>query len=79
MYENVIITPQIYDHQKCFPSSDIFFNFFLQRLEVLVIQALVRVMARYFILFVTFMKGVLSLVLFCKFILFLKIYYILST
>jgi hypothetical protein len=47
---------------KIFPSSEIFFDFFLQRLEVLTIQIfhLLRVTRRYFILFVTILKGHVS-------------------
>ena len=52
---------------EIFLSSEIFFNFFLQRFEVLIIQIfhfLVRFTPRYFILFVTIEKGVVSLISF---------------
>ena len=50
---------------EIFPSSEIF-NFFLQRLVVLIIQIfhLFRIIPRYFILFVTIEKGVVSLISF---------------
>jgi hypothetical protein len=36
-FVTILILP-IHEHGEIFPSSDIFFDFFLQRLEVLVIQ-----------------------------------------
>jgi len=49
------------------PISEVFYNFFLERLEVLVIQifiCLVRVTLKYFTLFVTIVKDVVSLISF---------------
>jgi hypothetical protein len=55
----------IHEDGRFFPFSDIFFNFFLQRLEVLTQRSftcLVRGTPRYFIKFVAIMKGGVSLI-----------------
>ena len=55
-----------------FLSSEVFFDFFHQRLEILVIQiftSLVRVTPGYFIVFVTIVKGVVSVISFSLIIL----------
>jgi hypothetical protein len=57
----------IHEHWGIFSISDIFFRFFLQHLEVFVIDyltCLVRVTPRYFILFDDILKGVVFLVSF---------------
>ena len=55
------INPANPQAREIFPSSEVFFDFFLQRLAVLIIQIfnfLIRVTPRYFILFVMILKSV---------------------
>jgi hypothetical protein len=58
-----ILILTIHEHGRFFSSSEIF-NFFLQRLEVDVVHILhlLRVTPMYFILLVTIVKGVVSLI-----------------
>ena len=52
---------------EIFPGYEVFFNFFLQRLEFFVMQIfhlLVRVTPRYYMLFVTLVMGVVSVISF---------------
>ena len=62
---------------EIFPISEIFFDFFLQRLEVLIIQIFnflnqTHSTPRYFISFVTIEKGVVSLISYSAYLFFVQ-------
>ena len=70
---SILILP-FHEHGRS-PSSEIIFNSLLHRLEVLIMQilsSLSRVTERYFILFVTILKGVVSLLCFSAYLSFVQ-------
>ena len=70
---SILILP-FHEHGRS-PSSEIIFNSLLHRLEVLIMQilsSLSRVTERYFILFVSILKGVASLLCFSAYLSFVQ-------